>query len=82
MDGSLVPANEAARRLPRLLNRLSTDDQDIFITDSQGRAKAVLLDIDKYHAMMDALEDEGGGPDAAVAGALLKAILERASSRD
>jgi PHD/YefM family antitoxin component YafN of YafNO toxin-antitoxin module len=78
MDGSVVNATEVGRKLPRLLNRLSTNES-VFITDSNGRAKAVLLDIDKYHAMMDALEDdEGGGPDAAVAGALLKAILGRA----
>jgi PHD/YefM family antitoxin component YafN of YafNO toxin-antitoxin module len=79
MGGSLVTASEAGRKLNRFMNRLSAEERDaFFITDSHGHAKAVLLDIDKYHAMMDALEDEGGGPDAAVAGALLKAILRRA----
>jgi PHD/YefM family antitoxin component YafN of YafNO toxin-antitoxin module len=77
MDGSVVPAKDVSRMLPRILNRLSSDES-VFITDATGRAKAVLLDIDKYHAMMDALEDEAGGPDAAVAGALLRAILGRA----
>jgi len=80
MEGSVLPAKEVGRSLPRLLNRLSTQ-QSVYITDSDGQAKAVLLDIDKYHAMMDALEDEAGGPDAAVAGALLKAILGRARSK-
>jgi PHD/YefM family antitoxin component YafN of YafNO toxin-antitoxin module len=77
MEGSVLPAKEAGKSLSRLLNSISSE-KSVYITDSKGQARAVLLDIDKYHAMMDALEDEAGGPDAAVAGALLKAILGRA----
>ncbi len=81
MDGSVVSATEAVRKLPSLLDRLGRKDETVFITDEEGRARAVLLDIDKYHAMMDALEEEPGGPDAAVAGALLTAILNRARTK-
>ena len=78
MDVSVVNAKEAGRKLPRLLNRLSDEEKPYYITDDDGRAKAVLLDVDRYNAMMDALEeDQTGGPDAAVATQLLKAILGR-----
>ncbi len=62
MHTNTVSATDAGRALPGLLNKISTGEGACYITDGNGRARAVLLDIDKYNAMMDALEDEAGPP--------------------
>lgn len=77
MHRNIVSATDAGRALPGLLNKISTSEGACYITDGDGRARAVLLDIDRYNAMMDALEDQAGPADAKVAGALLRAILKR-----
>lgn len=77
MDASIVSATDAGRALPGLLSKISTSEGACYITDGDGRARAVLLDIDRYNAMMDALEDQAGPTDAKAAGAVLKAILKR-----
>ena len=83
MQTSIVSARDAGKGLPGLLNEISTSEGACYITDGDGRARAVLLDIDRYNAMMDAIEDEAGplGMQAAkgakTAGAVLKAILKR-----
>ena len=77
MQTSAVSARDAGKALPGLLNQISTSEGACYITDGDGRARAVLLDIDKYNAMMDALEDQAGPADAKAAGPLLKAILRR-----
>lgn len=75
-----VSAQEAGERLKRLVNQLSGTGGACYITD-EGRARAVLLDIDKYHAMMDALEDvTAGGPETELARDLIKAIIRRAKT--
>ena len=79
MKGSVVSATEAVKELPRLLTRLAAKEGPTYITDGTGRARAVLLDIDRYNAMMDVLEDGSGDAEAALAGALVQAILERSS---
>ena len=81
MQASIVSAADAGRALPGLLNKISTTEGACYITDGDGRARAVLLDIDRYNAMMDALEDEAGAADVQVAGALLRAILKREPPR-
>jgi PHD/YefM family antitoxin component YafN of YafNO toxin-antitoxin module len=81
MQASIVSATDAGRALPGLLNKISTTEGACYITDGDGRARAVLLDIDRYNAMMDALEDEAGAADVQVAGALLRAILKREPPR-
>ena len=77
MQGSIMSTAEAVRSLPRILTGLAGDSGTCYITDGTGRARAVLLDIDKYNAMMDALESDGEVPDAEVADVLVKAIIER-----
>jgi PHD/YefM family antitoxin component YafN of YafNO toxin-antitoxin module len=79
MEGSIVSSVEAGRTLPRLLTGLGNEGNEgaYYITDTQGRARAVLVDIDKYNAMMDALEDKEVIPDAKIASALIKAIIHR-----
>ncbi len=81
MHTSIVSASDAGRALPGLLSNISTGEGACYITDGDGRARAVLLDIDRYNAMMDALEDQADSADAKVAGALLKAILKRTPSQ-
>ncbi len=82
MQRSILSVNEIGSSFPRILDGLASKNEPTYITDDDGRARAVLLNIDKYHAMMDALENgdelEPGSRDAEVAGALVKAILERA----
>jgi PHD/YefM family antitoxin component YafN of YafNO toxin-antitoxin module len=78
MGVSMVPEKDAGRSLPKLLSGLAAGGEPCYITDRNGRARAVLLDIDRYHAMMDAIEDQGEWPEEAAAGALLEAILGRA----
>jgi len=79
MEGSIVSSAEAVRTLPRLLTGLTNEGSGgtCYITDSRGRARAVLLDIDRYNAMMDALEDNEPVPDAKIASALVEAIMNR-----
>ena len=77
MQTSIVSARDAGKGLPGLLNEISTTEGACYITDGDGRARAVLLNIDRYNAMMDALEDEAGPANAKTAGAVLKAILKR-----
>ncbi len=60
MHKNTVSATDAGRALPGLLSKISTGEGACYITDGNGRARAVLLDIDRYNAMMDALEDETG----------------------
>ncbi len=77
MQGTIVSAAEAVRSFPRLLTGLAQKDGAYYITDGDGQARAVLMDIDRYNAMMDALEDWDAIPEAKIAGAVVKAILER-----
>ncbi len=62
MNRNIVSATDAGRALPGLLSKISTGEGACYITDRDGRARAVLLDVDRYNAMMDALEDEAGPP--------------------
>ena len=81
MKSSVVTAQDVGSSLPLLLNRLASDEA-CYITDDDGRARAVLLDIDKYNAMMDVLEgrddSDQGSQDSEIAEALIHAILARA----
>jgi PHD/YefM family antitoxin component YafN of YafNO toxin-antitoxin module len=80
MQRTIVSATEAGLNLPKLLS-LASGKEPTFITDDRGRARAVVMDIDRYHAMMDSIEGreavEAHNRDAEVAGALLEAVLQR-----
>jgi len=79
MEGSIVSSAEAIKKLPSLLTGLRHKGSDgtCYITDTRGVARAVLVDIDRYNAMMDALEDKDEVPDAKIASALIDAIIGR-----
>jgi prevent-host-death family protein len=53
---TILPSNEVQNRIGTLLNRLRETGEPIFIS-RHGQAEAVLLSMDRYHAMMDLLED-------------------------
>jgi prevent-host-death family protein len=53
MSIHLMPASDLRKGLHAILDKLT---RPIFVTQ-RGRVKAVLLDIDRYNALMDELED-------------------------
>ena len=57
-----VTREEALSRLTELIREISSDGGPCFITEG-GRAKAVLLDVDHYHSMMDAIESMERSPE-------------------
>jgi prevent-host-death family protein len=65
MAVTILPTNEVRNRIGSLLNRLRETGEPIFIS-RHGRAKAVLLSVDRYNAMMDLLEDREDELDTAL----------------
>ena len=57
-----VSKEEALSRLGEVLKAISTDGGPCYIT-VDGRARAVLLDIDRYHSLMDAIESMEASPE-------------------
>lgn len=52
----ILPASEVREQLSRILKSLSENQEPVFITQ-HGKAKAVLMDIDRYNTLMQLLED-------------------------
>ncbi|MDI6816063.1 MAG: type II toxin-antitoxin system Phd/YefM family antitoxin [Actinomycetota bacterium] len=52
----ILPASEVRGQLSGILKRLAEDKAPIYITQ-YGKAKAVLMDIERYDALMQLLED-------------------------
>ncbi|HCG98601.1 MAG TPA: type II toxin-antitoxin system prevent-host-death family antitoxin [Actinobacteria bacterium] len=52
----ILPASEVRGQLSSILKRLAEDKAPVYITQ-YGRAKAVLMDIERYDALMQLLED-------------------------
>ena len=50
--------SEARRKLATILQQVSSGEGPLFLADKTGEARAVILGLDTYHAMMDALEDQ------------------------
>ncbi|NCO65494.1 MAG: prevent-host-death family protein [Candidatus Aquicultor secundus] len=53
---NILSASEVREQLSRILKSLSEKKEPVFITQ-YGKAKAVLMDIDRYNALMQLLED-------------------------
>jgi len=66
----MMPASDVRKRLHQLLNAL--DDRPLYIT-AHGRARAVLLDVDRYDRLIEQLEDLADACDPEVARALAEA---------
>jgi hypothetical protein len=54
--GRFVGAQEFRRTPDQLLEEVTTSGQTCFITED-GKARAVLLDINRYHALLDLIEE-------------------------
>ncbi len=53
-----LSCSEARRRLGDILRQVSSGEGPMFLSDKSGETRAVILGLDTYHAMMDALEDQ------------------------
>lgn len=62
----IVPASEVRDRMASVVKEITRDGEPCFITQ-YGKAKAVLLSIDRYEAMMDLLEDKEDETDSELA---------------
>ncbi len=58
MHLNCVSAKEIADQFGQVFSDVSEDGKAYYITD-EGKAWAVIVNVDRYHAMMDALEDFG-----------------------
>jgi len=56
MAVKILPASEVREQLSSILKDLTKDKEPVVITQ-HGKAKAVLLDIDRYSTLMQLLED-------------------------
>ncbi|MHB8841883.1 MAG: type II toxin-antitoxin system Phd/YefM family antitoxin [Candidatus Aquicultor sp.] len=56
MAVKILPASEIREQLSKVLKSLSEEKEPVFITQ-YGKAKAVLMDIDRYNDLMQLLED-------------------------
>ena len=51
-----VPTHELKKRASALVQEVSASGEPCYIME-EGKAKAVLLDVHRYHAMMDLIEE-------------------------
>lgn len=65
MTVTILPTNEVQNRIGSLLNRLRETGEPIFIS-RHGQAEAVILSVDRYHAIMNLLEDREDELDTAL----------------
>ncbi len=50
----LLPIKEAARALPRVLDRLERDEAEHFVITRRNKPLAVLVGLDRYQALLRA----------------------------
>jgi prevent-host-death family protein len=55
-EGNFVGANELQKKPDQLLRKVAATGETCYITQD-GKAKAVLLDVNRYNALMDIVED-------------------------
>ena len=55
-SGRFVRANELPHKSTRLLQDLSMTGEPCYITED-GKARAVIMDISRYNALMDLVEE-------------------------
>jgi PHD/YefM family antitoxin component YafN of YafNO toxin-antitoxin module len=64
----------ALSRLNEIIREISKDGSPCYITEA-GVTKAVLLDVDRYHAMMDAIEAMESAEDRRADTALIERLI-------
>jgi len=55
----ILPIKEAARFLPRVLERLERDEAEHFVITRRNKPLAVLVGLDRYQALLDAEAQAG-----------------------
>ena len=75
-----VSKEKAVSRLNELIAEISRDGTPCYITEG-GRARAVLLDVDRYHALMDAVEGMHGSGPAAGDAVLIEQLIHSESRK-
>ena len=76
MNCSFHSSGEISERFDKIVKELGDSGSACFVTDG-GEPKAVLLDLNKYHAMMDIIEMQDTAGDPKIDAAMMKAILEK-----
>ena len=76
MSANFIPRNEFKDSFDAVLSNLAKSGDEFYVTDS-GRPTAVVIDVDKYHAMMDMIEAGSSGFTADAESKLLSSILKR-----
>ncbi|MCY4085395.1 MAG: type II toxin-antitoxin system Phd/YefM family antitoxin [Actinomycetia bacterium] len=49
----ILPAKEAVRALPRVLDRLERGEDDHLVVTRRGRPRAVLVSVERYERLLD-----------------------------
>ncbi len=62
----ILPASEVRDRMASIVEEITRDGEPCYVTQ-YGKAKAVLLSIDRYEVMMDLLEDKEDEADSELA---------------
>lgn len=52
--GEILPVKEAARTLPRAIDRLERQEAEHFLITRRSRPSAVLVTVDRYQALLRA----------------------------
>ena len=60
MSCSFVRRGEVQEKFDALVEELTKSGSACYVTES-GKPRAVIMDVDKYHAMMDIIEASAGG---------------------
>ncbi len=76
MNCSFHSSGEISERFDKIIKELGDSGSACFVTDG-GEPKAVLLDLSKYHAMMDIIETQDALGDARISADTMRAILEK-----
>ena len=75
-----ISKEKALERLDALLTEIQAQGSPCYLTEG-GQAKAVLLDVDRYNAMMDALEEKDTAADREANLALIGNLIESEARR-
>jgi len=84
-SGRFVGSNELQHKSSSLLRDLSVSGEPCYITEG-GKAKAVLMDINRYNALMDLVEESEAPKDHAIGDETrkhlsVKGIIKRSTVR-
>lgn len=80
-SGRFVCCNDLPQKSDVLLRDITASGEHCYITEN-GKAKAVLMDINRYNALMDLVEEAESHPELEDAGHIsVRAILDRSNKK-